>query len=181
MARQIALLRGVNLGAHNRVTMADLRAALSNAGFGDVVTHLQSGNVVLDSDLPAGELAPAIERVLADRLTLRTDVMVRSAPELAAAIDADPFGTVATDPSRHVLGFLAAAPDPERLADLERRIAERPGDGDAHAFAGLHFYLWCPNGISRSPYFTLPWDRLGVNCTQRNWNTVTALLAKAGN
>ena len=42
-----------------------------------------------------------------------------------------------------------------------------------------HFYLWCPNGISKSPYFTVPWDKLGVASTQRNWNTVTALLGLA--
>lgn len=179
MARHVVLLRGINLGPHHRVTMADLRQALTGAGFRDVVTHLASGNVVLDADREPADLAPAIHRELLERLGLRSDVIVRSADELAAAIAADPFGQVASDPSRHVLGFAAAEPDPQRIADLEARIAALPSDGDRHVFAGRHFYLWCPRGISKSPYFTIDWDRLGVSSTQRNWNTVTALLAKA--
>jgi uncharacterized protein (DUF1697 family) len=180
MSRQVVLLRGVNLGPHQRVAMADLRTALTGAGFERVVTHLQSGNVVLDSDLSGAKLGPAVARVLADRLGLRSDVIVRSASELAAAIDADPFSDIATDPARHVLGFLAGAPGPDKVALIEQRIAALPSDGDRHAFHGAHLYLWCPNGISKSPYFRVPWDRLGVSSTQRNWNTVTALLRLVG-
>ena len=175
MSRHIVLLRGVNLGPHKRLAMADLRSALAAAGFPGAATHLQSGNVVLDSELAGARVGAAVEQVLADRLGLRTDAIVRSPDELAAAIAADPFGDLAPDPSKHVLGFLAAEPDAERVAAIEQRIAARPADGDRHHFDRLHFYLWCPNGISKSPYFAVPWDRLGVSSTQRNWNTVTAL------
>jgi uncharacterized protein (DUF1697 family) len=179
MARHIVLLRGVNLGPHKRIAMAKLRTTLTEAGFGDVVTHLQSGNVVLDSPLPVAKVGPAVEAAICDALDLRTDVIVRSPAQLAAAIEADPFGEAATDPARHVLGFLAADPAADKVEAIEKRIAALPSDGDRHAFHGRHFYLWCPNGISRSPYFKVPWDRLGVSSTQRNWNTVTALLALA--
>jgi uncharacterized protein (DUF1697 family) len=179
MARHIVLLRGVNLGPHKRIAMAELRTTLTQAGFGDVVTHLQSGNVVLDSPLPATKLGPAVESAIADVLGLHTDVIVRTPAQLAAAIEADPFGDDAPDPARHVLGFLAADPPAAKVQDIEKRIAALPSDGDRHAFRGRHFYLWCPNGISKSPYFKVPWDRLGVSSTQRNWNTVTALLALA--
>jgi len=175
MARHIALLRGVNLGPRKRVAMADLRAALTAAGFGDVVTYLQSGNVVLDSPLPAAKVGPAVEAAVADALGLRSDVIVRSPAQLASAIKADPFGDDAYDPARHVLGFLAADPSADKVAAIEERIAALPSDGDRHVFHGKHFYLWCPNGISKSRYFKVPWDRLGVSSTQRNWNTVTAL------
>ncbi len=179
MSRHILLLRGVNLGAHKRVAMADLRAALSDAGFGEVRTHLQSGNVVLDSDLPSHRVAVAAQDAMADRLALRTDVIVRSLAELQNAIEADPFGAVVTDPSRHVLGFLAGTPDPDGLARIEERIASLPSDGDRHAFSDRHFYLWCPHGISKSPYFKVRWDALGVSSTQRNRNTVAALVELA--
>ena len=181
MTVSIALLRGVNIGPHRRVAMADVRAALTAAGLGDVRTHLQSGNVVLDSAMSGTALGDAVATALSTKLDLATDVIVRSADELAAAIDADPFGDIATDPARHVLGFCRAAPAPDRVADIEHRIAVHAADsqGDRHAFAGKHFYLWCPNGISKSPYFTVPWDKLGVASTQRNWNTVTALLGLA--
>ena len=57
MTRMIALLRGINLGAHNRIGMADLREALQQAGCDDVRTHLQSGNVVLTADQAPGDVA----------------------------------------------------------------------------------------------------------------------------
>lgn len=184
MTVSIALLRGINLGPHRRVAMADLRAALTAAGFGEVRTHLQSGNLVLDSDLGGAALGDAIAATLVRDLNLDTDVIVRSADELAAAIDGDPFSEIATDPARHVLGFCQGAPAAGRIADLEERIARQraaaqPAADDRHAFAGDHFYLWCPNGISTSPYFTVPWAKLGVASTQRNWNTVTAVLRLA--
>ena len=54
MARHIVLLRGVNVGGKNRVPMAELREALTDAGFADVRTLLASGNVVLSSGEGAG-------------------------------------------------------------------------------------------------------------------------------
>jgi uncharacterized protein (DUF1697 family) len=184
MAVSVALLRGVNIGPHRRVAMADVRAALTAAGFGDVHTHLQSGNVVLESDLAGDELGGAVAAALSERLGLTTDVIVRSPQRIAHAIAADPFGDVATDPARHVLGFCRSAPAPDKIDEMERRIAAQQSAsvkpaGDRHAFAGDHFYLWCPNGISKSPYFKVPWTALGVASTQRNWNTVTALLRLA--
>jgi len=185
MTVSIALLRGVNIGPNRRVAMADIRTALTAAGFGDVRTHLQSGNVVVDSDLVDSALGDAVAAALAGDLDLHTDVVVRSRDELAAAIEADPFGEIATNPARHVLGFCQAAPAPGRIAEIEQRVAALQSaspvpTGDRHAFAGEHFYLWCPNGISNSPYFKVPWPKLGVPSTQRNWNTVTALLRLAG-
>lgn len=183
MTVSIALLRGINIGPNRRVSMADLRATLTAAGFRDVRTHLQSGNVVLDSDLVEGALGDAVKAALASDLGLDTDVIVRSTDRLAAAIESDPFGAIATDPALHVLGFCQATPDPDGIAEMERRIAaqqagKRPS-GNRHAFAADHFYLWCPNGISKSPYFKVPWPKLGIPSTQRNWNTVTALLRLA--
>lgn len=180
MTVSLALLRGVNIGPNRRVAMADLRATLTAAGFRDVRTHLQSGNVVLDSDLAGRVLGDAVQAALAGDLGLDTDVIVRSGDQLAAAIKADPFGAIATDPARRLLGFCQTTPTPDAVADMERRIAAqqagKPSSGDRHHFAGDHFYLWCPNGVSNSPYFKVPWLRLGVASTQRNWNTVTALL-----
>ena len=80
----LALLRAINLGRVNRVPMGDLRAALADAGFTDVVTHLQSGNVVLGSTKrsPAA-VATAVERLVETEFGVDTDVVVRTAGELA--------------------------------------------------------------------------------------------------
>ena len=82
MTRHVALLRAVNVGAHGKVAMADLRVLLADLGLGDPRTLLQSGNAVFD----AGRARPAaierqVEEALAERFGLKTDVMVRSAGE----------------------------------------------------------------------------------------------------
>ena len=178
MPRYLVFLRGVNVGG-KRLPMADLRAALQSAGFADVVTHLQSGNVVLTSPLGAAELGPQVEAVIERNAGVHTDVIVRTVEELAAAVDADPFASIATDPSRHVLGLMAGPATSDGIGTVERQIAALPADGDRYAMGDKHFYLWCPNGISASPYFKVGWHRLGVSSTQRNWNTVTAMLRLA--
>ena len=79
----VALLRAINLGGQRRVGMADLRAALDDAGYDRVATHLQSGNVVLAhrSRTPAA-VATSVEKILQTDFGLEVDVMVRSAAEL---------------------------------------------------------------------------------------------------
>jgi len=78
VARHVVLLRGVNLGSHNRVAMPKLRGALEDAGFDDVQTYLQSGNVVLSSALTPAEAAERCRRVLVDGFELDVEVLVRS-------------------------------------------------------------------------------------------------------
>lgn len=96
MARQIALLRGVNVGATRRVAMSDLRALLVSRGYGDVRTHLQSGNVVLDSDVAPEQLARA----------WHPGGIHRS--RLAGLISQDPLGVTLTTRNRSTVERLLA-------------------------------------------------------------------------
>ncbi len=179
MTTHLAFLRGVNLGPTRRLKMAELRAALTDAGFTDVRTHLQSGNVVVSSPLAASDVATAMGEAISTGCGLKTDVIVRSRTQLQKAVDADPLADVATEPARHVLGLMADLPAAAAVQAVVARIESLPADGDRYVFSGKHFYLWCPNGISKSPYFKTNWTKLGVSSTQRNWNTVTAMLALA--
>ncbi len=176
MARQIVLLRGVNLGARNRIAMRDLRELLSGAGFEDVRTYLQSGNVVLGSDAPPEQVARESERQIAGRFGLEIQIVVRTREELAAVVARNPLGAVAVNPKRYQVSFLAAEPAPDALRKLqaaavapERLVAD-----------GRELYAWHPDGIARSRLSTLLAGRgLGAAATARNWSTVTALLALA--
>src|SRR5690606_29300178 len=76
--RRVALLRGVNLAARRRVSMADLRELVAGLGYGDVATLLQSGNVVLSSDEPPTRVAERIAGAIAERLGMDVDVIVRT-------------------------------------------------------------------------------------------------------
>lgn len=179
MTTHIAFLRGVNLGPSRKLPMADLRRVLSDAGFTDVRTHVQSGNVLVSSSSSAAAVSQRMHDAIHDGCGLSTDVIVRSLAQLRAAVAADPLSHVATEPARHVLGLMADRPTAAAVDAVTERIESLPSDGDRYAFGDMHYYLWCPNGISKSPYFKVNWDKLGVSCTQRNWNTVTAMLELA--
>jgi len=176
MPRQIALLRGVNLGPRNRVKMADLRALLAEMGLDDVRTHLQSGNAVFTSRAKPAALERDIAQRLAADLGVEAPVVVRTRDELAAVVARDPFAGVADDPKRYQVSFLSAEPDPEVVAELSA-VDVAP---ERVVFDGREVYAWHADGIQRSPLARLLTDRrLGVVATARNWNTVTALLALA--
>ena len=185
MTIRIALIRGINVGRNKRVAMADLRALLADLGYGEVRTLLQSGNAVftVPGSARGGTAAveAAIERGLADQLSVTARVLVRTPAQLAAAIEADPFGDRATEGSKHFLGFLAEPPSAARVAAVPHLAPDADTGPDEARFADGHLYLWCPNGISKSTLWTVDWDkRLGTAVTLRNWNTVTKLRELAG-
>lgn len=177
MARLVALLRGINLGPHNRIAMPQLRAALADAGFEDVRTLLQSGNVVLGGDAPPDQVARACEKQISVRFGLDIVVIVRTDGELAEIVRRDPFGSAASDPKRYQVTFLAHAPDRELVAELNRKIDLATGPSERTVLLGREIYAWHPDGLGRSKLAALLAGRsLGVPATARNWNTVTRLL-----
>jgi uncharacterized protein (DUF1697 family) len=172
----VALLRGINLGPKRRVAMADLRALLQAAGFEDVRTHLQSGNVVLETAEPPDAAARIIEERIAERVGFDVDVIVRTTEELEDVVAHSPFADVATDGSRHFVVFLPSEPDAAVLQEL----AEQDFDPDQFGARGREIYAWCPNGMRDSKLMRALADpRLAPTGTVRNWNTVTKLLALA--
>ena len=176
--RLVALLRGINVGRSKRVPMIQLRELLVGLGYTDVTTYLQSGNAVFTCTPKAARMASQdIEEAVAREAGVTCRVIVRSPAELAAAIAADPLLGVATDPARHLVGFLAADPQLDAVARLDA-LDVSP---DQIRVVGRHVYLWCPNGVLASPLNKVGWERsLGVAATTRNWSTVTKLAALAG-
>ena len=174
--RQIVLLRGINLGARNRVSMPELREALERDGFDDVQTYLQSGNVVLASDASPEEVAERCSRRIARAFKLQIDVVTRTRDELAAVVERNPLGKVAGDPKRYQVSFLARELDAAMLAELAE-LAVAP---ERFVAIGRELYAWHPRGVARSKLWARLADRrLGVPATARNWTTVTKLLELA--
>jgi uncharacterized protein (DUF1697 family) len=175
--RQVAFLRAVNVGGRNRVPMAELRRLLEGCGYGDVITHLQSGNAVFDA--PGGtprETAGQIESVLAEELGVSARVLVRSAAELERAIAGNPLADVATDPARMLVTFLSEAPAREAAEGLVPADFEP----DVFAFGEREVYVWCPEGLNATKLSNAFWEkRLRVVATGRNWRTVTRMLELA--
>jgi uncharacterized protein (DUF1697 family) len=169
--RYVALLRAINLGATRRVSMPRLREVLTERGYDEVRTHLGSGNVLLDSDLPETQLAAELAAVIQEEFALDVPVVLRTADEMAEVVAADPLGHLAADPSRYSVTFFPEAPDPDRVA------AAPKAEGGEYVLRGRELYLWLPDGFQNSGVGGVKWDRvLGVAGTNRNWNTVTKLV-----
>jgi uncharacterized protein (DUF1697 family) len=176
MARYIVLLRGINLGPRNRIAMPALREELGAAGFEDVKTYVQSGNIVLASRSSLKRVARDAEKVIADRFGLDINVVVRTRAELAAVVKRNPLGKVAKDPKRYQVSFLDAAPKPE----VVKRLSEAVVAPEQFAHIGRELYAWHPKGVARSKLWAqLAGKNLGVTATARNWTTVTKLLELA--
>ena len=175
VARYAALLRAVNVGGR-KLPMADLRTALGEAGFEDVATYVQSGNVVLRSEAGAAAVEGRMERLIADSFGLETRVLVRTHDELEAVAAANPYPEVTEGRRLHVV-FLDGAPD---AAAVDRIDPER-SPGDRYAVVGRELYLHLPDGAGRTK-LTLDYleRRLGVAGTARNWNTVLKLVELTG-
>jgi uncharacterized protein (DUF1697 family) len=176
MSVQIALLRGVNLGPRNRVSMAALAHALGAQGLAPVRTYLQSGNVVLASELSESRLAEVVKGVVREHFDIELDVLVRSRDELAAIVANNPLSAIATDPKRYQVSFLAREVDRATLQRL-RAVA---GESERLESVGRELYAWHPTGVARSKLWAgLAARTLGVPATARNWSTVESLLALA--
>jgi uncharacterized protein (DUF1697 family) len=182
MSIHVALLRGINVGGHNKVAMSELRDLFGALGFAGAKSLLQSGNLVFESDGPTGA---ALERLLevetAKRLEVSADYFIRTADEWETIVGSNPFPNEATsDPNHLLVMFLKTAPHTKDLKALEAAIR---GPEIIRA-KGKQLYVVYPAGIGRSKLTnTLIEQKLGSRGTGRNWNTVLKLatLCREGN
>jgi len=163
-----ALLRGINLGSKRRVAMADLRAWVTDLGYADVRTLLQSGNVVFRTAKKPATVVRELESRLATGAGFVIGCVLRTAAELRDVVAADPLGSVATNPSRYLVSFQSSQVDWPSV-DPAAYEPER------FHLAAREAYFWVPAGSQKSPVLAaFPADE---KTTVRNWNTVTKLLA----
>ena len=174
----VLLLRGINVGGRNRLPMADLTALLATLGMADVVTHLQSGNVVCTGPGTAAGVAGRLAAALATELGLTVPVVGRTAAEWAALVDANPLTGCTDDPKLLHVTVLDGVPDGSRVEDLEREASAFAPE--RLAVSGADVYLFCPGGYADTPLQNAFLERrLGRVATTRNWRTVTALAGLA--
>ncbi|WP_030619277.1 DUF1697 domain-containing protein [Streptomyces sclerotialus] len=180
MPRQVALLRGINVGGHKKFSMAQQRALTAELGFQDVTVLLQTGNIVFaDPGTPPEETARTLEAGFAAALGVPVPVMVRTRDDLAAAVAANPFPQAVAEPKTLHLTFLSEPPADTAPLDVLDPAVYEP---DVFRLLGRDLYLWCPDGVGRSRLATAVTAasvKLGVTATARNWNTVLKILAAA--
>jgi uncharacterized protein (DUF1697 family) len=174
----ISMLRGVNVGGHNRIKMAVLCDLCRSLKLEDPRTYVQSGNVIFRTkEKNTALLAKKIQNAIEKECGFRPDVILRSADELRQAIAANPFARRKdVEPGKLLLTFLAGDPSPDAPATL-LKFKDYPEE--LHLL-GRELYIYFPNGAGKSK---LPWSNveklLKAAGTARNWNSVTKMLAIA--
>lgn len=176
MTAYVALLRGINVGGHHKVPMAELRAAFEAFGLEAVSTYIQSGNVAFRSEATEADLTPALVEVIRDRFSFEVPVILRDASELAEVATAHLLADRADDPRFLHVVFLAEPPTAEaiRSFDLERFAP------DDVVVRGRDAFVAYPEGSARSKLTIDVIERaLGTSGTGRNWRTVQKLVELA--
>jgi uncharacterized protein (DUF1697 family) len=166
-------LRSVNVAGHGRIAMAELRGSFTSLGYDDVVSYIQTGNVLFSTASKSEKaIVEAIERQLAEDFGDAPAVLLRTLPELRRIGAASPYAKAGANPARHHVTFLAGAPKPDVLKALDLP----PSRKDELVVDGREVYVHTPEGYAETKYTgTFLERRLGVISTTRNWNTVTKL------
>jgi uncharacterized protein (DUF1697 family) len=176
MTAYVALLRAINVGGRNLVSMDDLRALVTGLGFAHVRTLLQSGNLVFEGrGGPIAALEARLERETKQRLSVDVDYMVRTADEWRAIVDGNPFEREAVSDPGHLVVLSTKQPVPvAAVRALQKAIVGR----EVVRGAGHHLYAIYPDGQGRSKLTNALIEKaLGTRVTARNWNTVRKLAA----
>ncbi len=171
----IALIRGINVGGHKRLKMADVKTSCETLGLSDVRTHLQSGNVVFQTS--RGDRA-RLAKELEDAFAVDARVILRTAAELRKVVAANPMPEEARRaPSHFIVVFLSDKPSAAAMKALQDEYSG-PEKMQLH---GAELYIEYGSGMGTSKLTNVLIERkLGVTGTARNWNTVTKLCDLAG-
>ncbi|HUL15698.1 MAG TPA: DUF1697 domain-containing protein [Terriglobales bacterium] len=178
MTAYICMLRGVNVGGHNKIKMDALRALFASLRLRDPQTYIQSGNVAFLSDeRDLVLLGKHIETAIGKKFGFRPGVVLRTSNDLRRVIAKNPFATRhELDPAKLLVVFLPADPSKDAPQVI---LAKNRGPEEIHLH-GRELYIYFPEGIARSKLTPAALDKaLGTPGTGRNWNSVTKLLQMA--
>jgi uncharacterized protein (DUF1697 family) len=174
--KYIALLRGINVGGKNKVSMASLKEYLEKLGFSNVTTYINSGNVILESDKKAAEIATLIEEVIPKKFKLDSElirVLVLSHDQLQAVIDNKPKGFGDHPDKYHSDAiFLIGISEEEALAVFN----PREGVDTIWPGKGVIYSQRLSSQRTKSRLAQIVGTPIYKQMTIRNYNTVTKLL-----
>jgi uncharacterized protein (DUF1697 family) len=174
----VSLLRGVNVGGHNKIKMEELKELYQSLGLLDAQTHVQSGNIAFRTKkCDLGRLSRRIEEAIEHNFGFRPSLIHRTTSDLRQVIAANPFAKRSgINPAKLLVFFLAEVP----AAQACKNALAIPSGPEDLRLMGRELFIYFPDGQGRSK---LPMPRiekaLETPCTGRNWNTVTKLLAIA--
>lgn len=174
--RYLVMPRGINVGTRNRVPMAHLRSELAEAGYAEVATVLQSGNLIVTaSSEDSVEVGHDIERLLGERFNVSVPCAVRTAADVQRVLEKNPLSDIAVDLSKYLVIFLSDEPDP----DAARSLAAEDHSPEVLAIEGREAYVWTPEGVKAMHLsYSYLEKQFDVVATARNWNTLKKIADK---
>ena len=172
--RYIALLRGINLGGNNLISMAALKAEFEKLGFKNVVSYINSGNLAFDTTKASEKkLSDKIEKAVEAMIGRNIHVMVREQSAIDAIVAKDPFkGKYESHKEMHVLFMKDEMP-----ADKKKLLLEQQTDNEKIVVDGREIYCHLKRGVAESVLFGKGFieKKLKLSTTARNWRTVQKL------
>lgn len=173
--KYISILRGINVSGQKKIKMLDLKLLYESVGFQDVVTYIQSGNVIFEaSDKNVSNIKTLIEEAIEKKYKFYVPVEIRTNREIENIIKNSPFGAIdlAEDGTKVLVTFLGAKPDKVKVSTVLGYVISP----EKLVVKGKEVYLYCPNGYGKSKLSnTFLENKLGVEATTRNWKSVHKL------
>lgn len=174
--KYISILRGINVSGQKKIKMTDLKILYEKQGFEDVITYIQSGNVIFESKtkLTIETLKKIIEKAIETKYTFQVPVDIRTNQELKQIIEKYPYEEVKKEDNetKVLVTFLQSTPLDEKVESLLEYVKSP----EKLIIQGKEVYLYCPNGYGRSKLTnTFIEKKLGVSATTRNWKSVKKL------
>jgi uncharacterized protein (DUF1697 family) len=177
MTTYIALLRGINVSGHNIIKMVTLKKLFFGLGYQDVITYIQSGNVIFKSNLKESFLTiqDTIISAISKQFGYTVNVLVLNKSELLTIYNSNPFlaKDAAMDISKLHVTLLNTEPDMSKKHHIEELVLE---SADEFIIQGKNVFLHCPNGQAKTKLTTNLFEKkLNSSATTRNWKTITKL------
>jgi len=174
MNTYVAVLRGINVSGQRIIAMKDLKSLFQKAGFENVMTYIQSGNIVFGStETSPKKIEKSIGNMIQEHYSFDVPVLVVSEEEMKKIYTNNPYIEKKKDIMKLHVTLLEKTPDAKLIAS----VRDEKYQSDEFVIDGSSIYLYCPDGYGMTKFSTTFFEKkLGVPATTRNWKTVTALL-----
>lgn len=173
MKTYIALLRGINVGGHKKVPMAELREVLTKSGLENVKTYIQTGNIIFQSKIAnISEIEKNIRKAIIDYFGFEVSVLVRTHNQLRRIFENCPFPE--EKKANSYFALLSEIPE----EDLVKEAKKKTYENEEYAIIEDAIYFYCAQGYGNAKFSLNFFERkLKVAATARNFRTMVRLLA----
>lgn len=173
MSKKIAVLRGINVGGKRKLLMADLKELMNKLGFKDILTYIQSGNIVFSSEFPPKIIETQIEKAIKEQFDYDVPVIVKEAKSIEKAVQNNPYFHESIDLKTLHITFLKDVPSKDNI----KAILEIDVKPDQFTIVEDNVYLFVEGKFHQSKLTNNFFEKkLGVGATTRNWKTTLKLL-----